>query len=157
MDLGELQYPIAIYGNRSSITDLLWREKGKILLLANDLKISGASLVFAYAASILHKYFSVVVGTTEDGEVRELLEQRDIPIVVDANISVSTMAKSGWMKGFSLVFCNTLNYFHFLSERFDDVPAIWWLHEPDFFYGNVTADRLKKSHWKSCLFARWGR
>ena len=50
------------------------------------------------------------------------------------------MNENEWVKEYSLIVCNTINYHVFISERDISIPIIWWLHDPIYFY-NVANKR----------------
>ncbi len=119
--------------------------KPKILLMSNDLTIGGPEIAIFYAAIILKEHgFNVVFSSMIDGPMREKLIQSDIPVIVDENLQVATMKEIKWIKTFSLVICNTLNFHIFLSERDLSIPVIWWLHDASFFYDGVNKNIIGK-------------
>lgn len=120
-------------------------EKRGILLLNSDLTLGGPALALFYAARTLKKNgYNVTYGSQYDGPLRELLKKENIPVVVDANLLVVTMNESEWIRGYSLIICNTINYHIFLSERDLSIPTVWWLHDALFFYNGVNKRAINK-------------
>ena len=76
--------------------------------------------------------------------LKEELMENEIPVIVDENIQISTMQETEWVNTFSMIICNTLNFYVFLSERSTSVPVIWWLHDARFFYDGVNRQVIKK-------------
>ncbi len=119
--------------------------KNKILLLSQDLTFGGPSLALFQGAVVLKAHgYDVVYGSMMDGPLREKIEEACIPVVVDENLQVGTMQDCGWLSGFSLIVCNTINFHVFLSKRNTDISAIWWLHDSLFFYDGVDKALLQE-------------
>lgn len=117
----------------------------KVLLLSPELNNGGPAIaLFHVALEIKKRGFQVVVGSMIDGELRERYLREGIPVIIDFNLQMSVMKEEKWVHSFDLIFCNTLNFYVFLSERNQNVPCIWWLHEADFFYDAVDEEVLKK-------------
>ncbi len=112
--------------------------KNKILLLSQDLTFGGPSLALFHGAEVLKKHgYAVVYASMLDGPLRTKIEEAGIPVVVDENLQVGKMQDCGWISGFSLVICSTINFHVFLAGRDTDIPVIWWLHDSLFFYDGV--------------------
>lgn len=119
--------------------------ESKILLLSNDFALGGPSIALFHAAIILKKYgYSVVYASMLEGPLRNKLIENDIPVVVDENLQIATMKETEWVNTFSLIICNTLNFYVFLSERNMEIPVIWWLHDARFFYDGVNREIMGK-------------
>lgn len=121
------------------------KKKETILLLSTDmLRIGGPAKVLFSAGGILRKRgYSVLFASMTDGELRSEIEDAGIPVIVDANLQVDTMEEVGWIQGFRLLICNTINFYVFLSKRDCHLPVVWWLHDSAFFYGGVNGGRLR--------------
>lgn len=121
------------------------KKKETVLLLSTDmLHVGGPAKVLFSAGKILKKNgYSVLFASMTDGELRDEIEYAGIQVVVDPNLQVDTMEEVGWIRGFRLLICNTINFYVFLSKRDSNVPVLWWLHDSAFFYGGVNADRLR--------------
>ena len=117
----------------------------KILLLSNDCELMGPGIALYRVALFLHNYrFNVTFGTMIDGPLRKKLLQYNIDVIVDCNLQASTMDDIEWTKQYDLIFCNTLNYHIFLMKHQLDVPIIWWLHDPSFFYEGARKENFDK-------------
>lgn len=114
-----------------------------ILLLSHDLSLGGPALALYHAARILQgNGYDVTFASMLDGALREKLEEQFIPVMVDRRLQVNTMRELPWTKQYDLIFCNTINYHTFLSDRDEDIPVIWWLHDSAFFYEGIKAGKL---------------
>lgn len=126
----------------------------KILLLSQDMALGGASIALFHAACILvANNYKVVFASMIDGPLREKLLSNNIPVIVDVNLQLETMKDVPWINGFSLIFCSTINYHVFLSERDNKIPVIWWLHDAAFFYDGIDKEllgRLDRTNMKIC-------
>lgn len=128
----KLNKKIMFYGEHPKSAD-----KG-ILLLNSDLTLGGPALALFQVAKILKKHgYNVTYGSQLDGPLRQVLQQENIPVVVDLNLMVQTMKECRWVKDYSLILCNTINFHIFISSRDIDIPMIWWLHDSPFFYDGI--------------------
>lgn len=122
----------------------------KVLLLSHDLNLGGPSLALFHAAAVLkQKGWVPVYASMIDGPLRERLLEEQIPVVVDENLQVETMGEALWVRDFDLIICNTINYYVFLSERQENIPVIWWLHDSEFFYDGVDGKKLSRINQKN--------
>lgn len=141
---------IQYYGNAEEVISLPMQPGYKILLLSHDLTFGGPAIALFHAAEILtNRGYQVVFVSMLDGPLREKLLADGIPVIVDSNLQIETMKDSQWIKNFSLLFCNTINFHVCLSERDADIPVIWWLHDSEFFYDGVNRETLKKLDQKN--------
>jgi len=143
----ELNKEVKYYGDVPSDDE----DKG-ILLLNQDLTLGGPALALYHTAKVLIKNgYKVTYASQLDGPLREILEKDGIPVVVDLNLLVQTMDECKWIKGYSKILCNTINFHVFLSKRDTSIPVIWWLHDALFFYGGVNRkaiDAISKENLK---------
>lgn len=117
----------------------------KILLLSNDLTLGGPALALYHAAQVLIKRgYQVVYGSMLDGPLRKILAEEGIPVIVDENLMIQTMDEAQWVRKYSLIICNTMNFHVFLSERDKRIPVAWWLHDALFFYDGVRQEVMDK-------------
>lgn len=120
-------------------------ESVKILLLSNDLTLGGPALALYHAAQVLIKRgYQVVYGSMLDGPLRKILAEEGIPVIVDENLMIQTMDEAQWVRKYSLIICNTMNFHVFLSERDKRIPVAWWLHDALFFYDGVRQEVMDK-------------
>ena len=117
----------------------------RIALLSTDLALGGTAIALFHLAKALQKNgYPVIFASMTDGPLRETLRQCGIPVIVDSNLQLATMKETAWLAGFRMVVCNAINYYLFLSERNTEIPAIWWLHDSEFFYDGVDKAILSK-------------
>lgn len=117
----------------------------KILLLSNDLTLGGPAIALYHAAQILIKRgYRVVYGSMLDGPLREILTKEGIPVIVDENLMIQTMDEAQWVRKYSFIICNTMNFHVFLSGRDKRIPVAWWLHDALFFYDGIRREALDK-------------
>lgn len=137
----EYDQPAEIASNRS--------EK-KVLLLSYDLNLGGPSLALLHAAIVLKQNgWKPVYASMIDGPLRERLMREKISVVIDENLQIETMRESLWVRKFDLIICNTINYYVFLSDRPENIPIVWWLHDSEFFYDGVDKKKLKGMNQKN--------
>lgn len=123
------------------------RGHNRILLLSHDLELGGPALAVFHAAKVLkHTGYQVVVASMQDGLLRDKMIQETIPVVVDVNLQIETMVNADWITNFDLIICNTINYHILLTERVENVPVLWWLHDSEFFYHGVRQEVLRMIH-----------
>jgi glycosyltransferase involved in cell wall biosynthesis len=131
------------YNNAKSIVDTDC--KSKVLILSQELTLSGASLAIFKAALILKRNnYKIVYASMIDGPLKERILENDIPLIIDNNLQVTTMKELKWVQSFSLIFCSTINFHIFLSDRNCNVPIIWWLHDAPFFYDGIRMENMEK-------------
>lgn len=119
--------------------------KGAVLLLSHDLALGGPAIALFNMAKVLKKQgHSIVFASTLDGPLRVSLLKEEIPVIIDVNLQIETMNDAGWIVDFSLLVCNTLNFYVFLSERDTKIPVVWWLHDSAFFYEGVDREVMRK-------------
>ncbi len=118
---------------------------GRILLMSQDLTLGGPAIALFHTAIVLrNKGYDVVFASMIDGPLREKLTESGIPVIVDVRLQIAVMREIDWINTFSLIVCNTLNFYLFLSERNMEIPIIWWLHDARFFYDGVDREIMKK-------------
>lgn len=137
-------YPVQYYGQAKAVAEADNISCKKILLLSQDLTLGGPAIALFHAAVILKKHgYNVVYASMLDGPLREKLVQCGIPVIVDVNLQIAKMNEVKWLEKFSLIFCSTINFFVFLSERQKEIPVIWWLHDSAFFYNGVKPEVVR--------------
>lgn len=143
----EMKRPVKYYGNTNITVKANSNDKknGKIVLLSHDLTLGGPALALFHAAEVLcKKGYQVIFASMLDGPLKEMLLEREIPVVVDENMQIATMSEVNWIREADLIVCNTICYYVFLSERYIEIPVIWWLHDSAFFYDSVDREVLRK-------------
>lgn len=137
---------------------ILRREKKSVLLLSHDLNLGGPSLALMQLADTLVKLdYQVVVGSMIDGPLKDVFEKNGYDVIVDADLQIGKMSEIEWTHQFDMVWCNTVNYCVFLSERPSDISVFWWLHDAIFFYGGIEKELLKKIEHRNLEIFSVGR
>ena len=116
-----------------------------ILLLSHDLSLGGPALALYHAALILRTAgYYIVYASKLDGALREKLEEQLSPVMIDMRLQINTMRELPWTEKYDLIFCNTINFHTFLSDRNEDISVIWWLHDSAFFYEGIKPEKLRE-------------
>lgn len=138
--------PVCCWGNDRMFSEIITGSYADaVLLMSHNLDLNGASLALFYMAQILVKNgFRVLFASCADGSLRRHLYEKNIPAIIDPNLQVRTQKGTEWTHGFRRIICNTLNYYHFLSDRIQEVKIIWWLHDPLMFYKSLDQELLHK-------------
>lgn len=140
----EIKRPIKYFGGAEEIVNSEGKAKKSILLLSRDMILGGPAIALYRAAEILKKRgHSIVFASMEDGPLRDRLLDLNIPVIVDENLQIETMEEAGWTDVFSLLLCNTINFYTFLAKRNTQIPVVWWLHDSIFFYEGVDSRILR--------------
>lgn len=140
----ELKKPIQYYGNAKELLENQNVSGKRVLLLSQELTLGGPAIALFHVAEVLIKNgYEVIFASMLDGPLKALLLDAHISVVVDVNLQIEKMTDVEWLDSFSLVVCNTMNYYVFLSERKKDIPCIWWLHDSAFFYDGIDKTVLR--------------
>lgn len=140
----KIKKAVQYYGNANECIANNIRLEKKILLLSQDMTLGGPAIALLHAAEVLIRHgYQVVYASMLDGPLKEKLLDTGIPVIVDVNLQIETMKEVDWIQGFSMIICNTINFYVFLSERDRNIPVIWWLHDSDFFYDGVDREILR--------------
>jgi Glycosyltransferase len=152
-----IRQPIIYYGDARKLIDSEEKTGKKIVLLSTDLTLGGPAIALFHAACILsNKGFQVLYASMIDGPLREIVLSKNIPVIIDHNLQIETMKESGWLNSFSLVICNTINFYVLLSDRDTSIPVIWWLHDSAFFYDGVNREILRNIDGNNLLIVSVG-
>lgn len=140
-----LSMPLQYFGSAKNIVEKQTEAGSKVLLISHDLTLGGPALALYHAAVVLRKGgYEILFASMLDGPLRQRLVEEGFPVLVDENLQVKTMKAIPWISDFSLIICNTVSFYVFLSERNTDIPVVWWLHEPAFYYDGVDKELLTK-------------
>lgn len=138
---------VEIFTSENSVSDALKNidMKKAILLMSHNLDFNGATLALYYAGKCLkNNGYEVIFASWNDGELKHLLYEDKIPVIIDSNLELCTSRESLWTERFDRIICNTLNYYYFLSDRKSDGKYVWWLHDPEMFYETIDKESLHK-------------
>lgn len=131
--------------------------KKEIVLMNSDLVLGGPALALFNMAKVLKEYgYSVTYASMVDGPLRQVVLDAGIFVIVDANLLAETMYDCEWVKDYSLIICNTINYHVFLSKRDESIPVFWWLHDPAYFYQVVNHKAIDRINSKNLFIASVG-
>lgn len=125
---------------------ILAENKKNVLILTPNLRLNGAVIALLGAVRACVKNgFDVTVGAFQTGAAQDILvRQYGVKVVIDENLLFCTMRDTKWVQNSSVILCNTIFMYQFLSERNKGIPIIWWLHDPPYVYEtidhNVTKD-----------------
>ncbi len=132
-------------------------ESAEILLISDDLKLSGAQYALLYAARFLKKAgYNVLVASPISGKMEQCLAEYEIPLIIDERIMTGKLMDLSWAQGVHLIFVNTVTYYNLLLKRDLRTPVVWWLHEPDCFVKNCLVEGLKNIACKNLRIAASG-
>lgn len=139
-DLAELGFQPKIEGPVDSHC-----ETGRILLISDDLKLSGAQYALLYTARFLKRSgYEILLASPVHGKMEECLAENEIPVIIDERIMTGKLADIPWIRGFQSIFLNTATYYNLLLKRDLNVPVIWWVHEPECFIKHCLIEGLRK-------------
>lgn len=129
-----------------------------VLLLNTNLALGGPALaLFSVALTLKSIGRKVTYGAMTDGPLKSLLMENNIPVIVDSNLLIETMDDNEWVKNYSLIICNTIDYHVFLSNRDTNIPVIWWLHDSMFYYDTVNIEAINRISSKNLSVFAVGR
>lgn len=116
----------------------------RILLLSFDLELGGPAIaLFRGALALKDEGYDVCIVSMTDGDLKNACRKAGIPVFVLPSLQILTMKDYPFAAGFDLLICNTINFYHFLSEMIPEKPVIWWLHDSVFFYAGITKEDLR--------------
>lgn len=153
----DVKFPKRYYGITEN--EIYANCSNTILLLSTDLEPQGgpATVLIRLAVILKKNGYNVVFGSMMDGKQRHKLLEANIPVVIDSNLQVKKMIDIEWTHGFRTIICNTVGFCVFLSERVDNTPIVWWLHDSSFFYDGVDKELLKNMDYKGLNLVAVGK
>lgn len=103
-----------------------------LLLVSHDLSLSGAPMMLFHAAAWCKRHgIFVTVMAPEDGPLREKFEAEGIPLIVDPLVETEHESFAAFARDFDCVVANTIRTSAVVRAlKHEDVPVVWWLHEP---------------------------
>lgn len=119
-------------------------ETKKIVLISDNLQLSGAQFALLNAAILLRKNgYLTIIASPESGKLKSYIQQAGIQLLVDERLRTGKMTNVEWMNSFDLIIVNTVLNYHLLLDRNTDIPVIWWLHETEYFYRFVIPQKME--------------
>jgi glycosyltransferase involved in cell wall biosynthesis len=105
---------------------------GDLLFVSHDLSLSGAPMMLFHAATWCKRHgMFVTMMTPEDGPLREKYEAEGIPVIIDPLVEAEHDSFVEFARHFDCVVANTIRTSAVIRAlRTEEVPVIWWLHEP---------------------------
>jgi glycosyltransferase involved in cell wall biosynthesis len=103
-----------------------------LLFVSHDLSLSGAPMMLFHAAAWCkqHRIF-VTVMAPEDGPLCAKYEAERIPLIVDPLVETEHESFAAFARHFDCVVANTIRTGAVVRAlKAEDVPVVWWLHEP---------------------------
>ena len=120
-------------------------KKKSIVVISDDLKLSGAQSVMIDAIYVMkHAGYEVIVSSPVHGGMEKYLKAMRVPLVIDERIAIGTLDDIEWVKSFSMIFVNTVTFFHILLRRDMSTSVFLWLHEPELLYGDKFRSKIKE-------------
>lgn len=103
-----------------------------LLFVSHDLSLSGAPMMLFHAAAWCRRHgMFVTVMAPEDGPLREKFETENIPLIVDPLVEEEHESFPAFARDFDCVVANTIRTSAVVRAlKNEDVPVVWWLHEP---------------------------
>jgi glycosyltransferase involved in cell wall biosynthesis len=103
-----------------------------LLFVSHDLSLSGAPMMLFHAAVWCKRNgFFVTVMAPEDGPLRAKFEVEGIALIVDPLVETEHESFAAFARHFDCVVANTIRASAVVRAlKVEDVPVVWWLHEP---------------------------
>jgi GT2 family glycosyltransferase len=122
--------PIRMWGRNDPAAPIA--SSADLLFVSHDLSLSGAPMMLFYAAAWCKRNgFFVTVMAPEDGPLRAKFEAEGIPLIVDPLVETEHESFSAFARDFDCVVANTIRTGAVVRAlKREDVPVVWWLHEP---------------------------
>lgn len=125
-------------------------KKNTIALVSQDLEMNGACRCLLTAAEVYVKNgYNVILASPVDGIMRDEFLKIGCKVILDQNLLISNIIECKWITASLFIIVNTIQMFYLLSERNTDIPVVWWLHEPTYYYKCVFGDRLLDIDYKN--------
>ncbi|MEY2585988.1 MAG: hypothetical protein QOD80_2014 [Verrucomicrobiota bacterium] len=122
--------PIRMWGRNDPAASI--GSSADLLFVSHDLSLSGAPMMLFYAAAWCKRNgFFVTAMAPEDGPLRAKFEAEGIPLIVDPLVETEHESFSAFGRDFDCVVANTIRTGAVVRAlKREDVPVVWWLHEP---------------------------
>jgi GT2 family glycosyltransferase/glycosyltransferase involved in cell wall biosynthesis len=122
--------PIRMWGRNDPAAQI--ETAADLLFVSHDLSLSGAPMMLFYAASWCKRHgMFVTVMAPADGPLRAKYEAEGIPLIVDPLVEEEHESFPAFARDFDCVVANTIRTSAVVRAlKNEDVPLVWWLHEP---------------------------
>ena len=122
--------PIRMFGRNDP--DAVIETSADLLFVSHDLSLSGAPMMLFHAAAwCKRRGMFVTAMAPEDGPLREKFEAAGIPLIVDPLVEAEHESFVAFARDFDCVVANTIRTSAVVRAlKGEDVPVVWWLHEP---------------------------
>jgi glycosyltransferase involved in cell wall biosynthesis len=122
--------PIRMWGRNDPAAPIA--SAADLLFVSHDLSLSGAPMMLFYAAAWCKRNgFFVTAMAPEDGPLRAKFEAEGIPLIVDPLVETEHESFSAFARDFDCFVANTIRTGAVVRAlKREDVPVVWWLHEP---------------------------
>ena len=121
-----------------------------LLLISHELSLIGAPIALSYAADILcDNGFNVVIAANSDGLLREKYEGKNIPVIIDERLDFCTLKELSWLSVYAKILVNSLDWYKLLTERDENIPVLWWIHEEKSYYTKAIRQILTQMVYKN--------
>jgi GT2 family glycosyltransferase/glycosyltransferase involved in cell wall biosynthesis len=122
--------PIRMFGRNDPSARI--ETSADLLFVSHDLSLSGAPMMLFHAAAWCKQHgMFVTVMAPEDGPLRGKFEAEGIPLIIDPLVETEHESFPAFARDFDCVIANTIRTSAVVRAlKQEDVPVIWWLHEP---------------------------
>lgn len=122
--------PIRMWGQNDPAAPI--QTSADLLFVSHDLSLSGAPMMLFHAAAWCKRHgMFVTVMAPEDGPLRAKFEMEGIPLIVDPLVEAEHESFVAFARDFDCVVANTIRTSAVVRAlKREDVPVVWWLHEP---------------------------
>jgi GT2 family glycosyltransferase/glycosyltransferase involved in cell wall biosynthesis len=122
--------PIRMWGQNDPAAPI--ETSADLLFVSHDLSLSGAPMMLFHAAVWCKRHgMFVTVMAPEDGPLRTKFETEGIPLIVDPLVETEHESFVAFARDFDCVVANTIRTSAVVRAlKREDVPVVWWLHEP---------------------------
>jgi GT2 family glycosyltransferase/glycosyltransferase involved in cell wall biosynthesis len=122
--------PIRMSGRNDP--NVLIETSADLLFVSHDLSLSGAPMMLFHAAAWCRRHgMFITVMAPKDGPLREKYEAEGIPLIIDPLVETEHESFAAFARHFDCVVANTIRTSAVVRAlKAEDVPVVWWLHEP---------------------------
>lgn len=113
-----------------------------ILLITYSLSRTGAPMVLLnMAIEFKNLGYVPVVLSNADGDLRKDILNSGIAVAIEPDLCTDTYRLLSWVRRYDFAVINTVLYYKAVKHLKDEKQKIiWWIHESENYYENITAD-----------------